>query len=379
MNRFTIKPSWLLLSLILAAGCGQGNQNQDYSSGPAEVPMDVVKEDTANISTEYSASIEGIANVEIRPQVSGYLDKIYVDEGDYVRAGQPLFSIEDRIFEQQLRNSKAALSSAQANLVTAKINLDRKRELVESKMVSEFQLQEAEATYNASKGVVEQAASAVESAQINLSFSTINAPVSGYVGRFNSRLGSLLSPSDPQPITIVSDISNVYAYFSMSENDFVDFQDKYIGNQGDKFINTPPVELVISNGSKYAHQGKIDAIDGQFNKSTGSIALRAKFRNPDFKLRSGNTGKIVINQKFDNVVVIPIASTMALQDKLFIFSVDKEGKSVQLPIEVSGKSGDKYIVSAGIKPGDSYIVAGFERLQPGTAVVEQKAQQQQQY
>ncbi len=359
---------------LLLSGCGQGNSNQSWEQAPPELPFATVQQGAALIPKEYAASIEGVANVEIRPQVSGYLNKIYVDEGDYVRAGQPLFKIDDRVYQEQKRTAEAALLTAKAHLITANINLERKKELVSSNVVTNIQIQEAQANYNAAQGAVAQAQSAIESAKINIDFSTINAPVSGYIGRFDCRLGSLLSPSNPDAITVLSDISQVNVYFSMSENDFVLFQKEYKGNSVDeKLRNAPPISLITSDGNKYKLEGKIDAIDGQFNKNTGSIILRAKFNNPKTLLRSGNTGKVVLVQKNQSAVLVPIASTLSVQDKIFVFSVDKENKAVQLPLQISGKSGQNFIVTEGIEPGDKYIVSGFQRLKNGDSVVEQTA------
>lgn len=378
MQRFFIQKSTLLfLSMIVLAACGKGNQNQAYQQQAPELPTAKVQQGDASVSREYAASVEGVSNVEIRPQVTGYLSKIFVDEGDYVNAGQALFKIEDQIFREQMKSAQASLITAQANLSTAKIDLDRKKELLRNKMVSEIQVKEAEATYNAARGAVSQAVSSIESAKINLNFSTIKAPVSGFIGRFNYRLGSLMTPSNQQPITLLSDIHEVYTYFSMSETDFNNFQKKQAGTNISEIIkNTPAVSLLLSGGDKYAQTGKIDAVEGQFNKTTGSITLRAKFPNPGNILRSGNTGKVVLDQFYSNVVLLPIASTRTIQDKIFVFSI-KGGKAAMLPVEVAGKAGDNFIISKGLKAGDEYIVTGFDRLQPGTPVVAQKKNAQQ--
>lgn len=359
-------------TLLFLGAC---NEEQTWHQGVPEVPIAVVEQGNVIISKEYSASIEGVSNVEIRPQVSGYLSKIFVDEGEYVTIGQPLFKIEDRVFQEQLSNGKAFLTSAQARLTTAAIELERKKELVKTKIVSDLQLQEAEAAYKAAEGAVGQAQSAIESTKINLDYTTIKAPVNGYIGRFDHRLGSLLSSSDPKAITVLSDISQVHVYFSMSENDFVLFQQKHEGNSvKEKLADAAPVSLLLSNGSKYELPGRIDAIDGQFNKTTGSITLRAKFDNPKTLLRTGNTGRIVMEQKKDNAILFPIASTTSMQDRIFIYSVDEENKVAQLPIQISGKVGENFIVADGVKPGVRYIVAGFERLQTGNVVTEQKSE-----
>ncbi|ASK29966.1 efflux transporter periplasmic adaptor subunit [Chryseobacterium sp. T16E-39] len=373
MQKFFIQ-KWtiLFLSFVVVTGCRKNTQNQSYQQQAPQLPVETVKQGDASVSREYAASVEGISNVEIRPQVTGYLSKIYVDEGDYVRAGQPLFKIEDQVFREQLNSAQAALITAQANLTTSKIELERKKELFRNKMVSEIQVKEAEAAYNAARGTVSQSQASIGSAKINLNFSTIKAPVSGYIGRFNYRLGSLLTPASQNPISLLSDIHEVYTYFSLSESDFNQFQKQNPGSSVNEIIkNTPAVSLLLSGGEKYVETGRIDAVDGQFNKTTGSITLRAKFNNPNNVLRSGNTGKIVLDQFYSNVILLPIASTRAIQDKLFVFTI-RDGKAVQLPIEVSGKTGTNFIVSKGLKAGDQYIVTGFDRLQPGTPVVAQK-------
>ncbi|MGJ1430267.1 efflux RND transporter periplasmic adaptor subunit [Sphingobacterium spiritivorum] len=370
MNQLSVlKSSGLILSLLLIIGCKQKNQDQSYLSQVAELPVGIIQAGNTDMYSEFTAAIEGVSNIEIRPQVSGYLNKILVDEGDYVRAGQLLFRIDDRPFLEQLKNAQASLAASKANLANTLLDLDRKKELLKSKMVSDLQVREAESVYAASQANVQQAQAAVESARINVNFCNITAPVSGYISRFNYRLGSLVAPTNADALTLLSDIREVYAYFSMGENDFLNFQEQYAGKSiKEKLSHTPAVSLLVSNGTIYDNTGKIDAVEGQFNKSTGSITLRAKFDNPNTILRTGNTGKIRIPQQWNNVVLVPIASTISIQDKKYVFSLDKESKAVQIPIDISGKSGDNYMVSKGLSAGDQYIITGFDRLQPGMPV-----------
>lgn len=366
----------LFIALVLLSSCTGKQQGDGYQQGPAEVLFDTVTTGDATIRNEYASAIEGLSNIEIRPQVNGYLQKIFVDEGDYVRAGQTLFKIEDRIFREQLTNAKAALAVAESNLLTAKIELDRKTELTKSRIVSDIQMQVAQASYAAANASVAQARSAIASAQINLDFSVIKSPVDGYIGRFNYRLGSLLSTTNQEAITVVSDNHQVYAYFSLSERDFVRFQREHTGSTvAEKLQNAAPVALLLSDGQEYAKKGRIDAVEGQFNKNTGSITFRAKFDNPNAELRSGNTGKIVMAQQLKEMPLLPIASTVSYQDKIFAYTVDKENKVVQIPVVISGKSEDNFIIREGLKQGDRYIAQGFERLQPGMSVTAQKQTQ----
>ncbi|PUB29584.1 membrane fusion protein (multidrug efflux system) [Elizabethkingia sp. YR214] len=378
-KNFILKSSFIVSVALILGSCSKGGDNQAYNQQPPELPVAVISQQDVTIPREYAAAIEGVSTVEIRPQVSGYLSRIFVDEGDYVREGQALFKIEDRIFQEQLRSAQATLISANATLANANIELNRKRELAKNNMVSPIQVKEAETAYNSARGSVSQAQAAIESAKINLNFSTIKAPVSGYIGRFKYRIGSLLAPTNADPITILSDIHQVYAYFSLSENDFVNFQNRYAGNSiEEKLKNTPPVNLIMSNGGQYETSGKINAVEGQFNKMTGAITLRAVFDNSKATLRSGNTGKVLLEQKYDNATLLPVGSTMMIQDKVYVFSLDKQNKAIQIPVEVAGKAGTNYIVTGGLKAGDRYIVTGFERLQPGTPVVPQKEQNKEQ-
>ena len=369
LNRnFVINSIKVCCVFLLMASCNKNDQ-QAQQMPPMELPVSTVIQGNGLVSKEYPASVEGVADVEIRPQVSGYLQKILIDEGAYVRAGQPLFKIEDRIFAEQYNTAKAAISVARANLATARIDLNRRKELVKEKIVSDIQTQQSQAAYDAAQAALSQAEASAQAARINLEFCTIKAPVSGYLSRINYRLGSLIGPTGAQPITVLSDIHQVNVYFSMSEFDFLQFQNKYPGSTiQEKIKNSEMVSLKIADGNSFEQKGKIDAVEGQFNSNTGSVTFRAKFENPKSILRAGNTGKIVIDQNYDSVTLIPIASTMNIQDKVYVFSLDKDNKAVQKPLEVAGKTGTNYMISQGIKPGETYIVSGFERLQQGMVV-----------
>jgi membrane fusion protein (multidrug efflux system) len=376
LSRKFISGSVIACGLFLLQSCNKNEPPQQFP--PMELPVSKIENGNGLVSKEYPASIEGVTDVEIRPQVSGYLHKVYVDEGAYVRAGQPLFQIDSRIYAEQYNTAKAGVSVARANLANLKIDLERKKELVKESIVSNIQIQQAQAAYDGAKASLTQAEAAVQSARINLDFCTIKAPVSGYLSRINYRLGSLISPNGVEPITVLSDSHEVNVYFSMSENDFLTFQNSQVGSTiQEKIEKSPLVGLQIADGHLYEEKGKIDAVEGQFNSNTGSVTFRAKFNNPKNIIRGGNTGKIIIDQHFDNVIMVPIASTVNIQDKVYIFSLDKQNKAVQKAIEVSGKSGTNYMVSSGIKAGEPYVVSGFERLQPGMPVVPKHTNQTQ--
>ncbi len=363
----------LMCGMLFIASCKSTSEPTQQQA--LALPIAQVRKGTGLVSKEYPASIQGLVNIEIRSQVSGYLNKIFVDEGDFVKAGQVLFKIDDRAYAEQYNTAKAAVLVAKANLANAKIELDRRKELVSSKIVSDLQAQQATTNYDAAKAALVQAEANAQSAKINYEFCTIKAPVSGYIGGIPYRLGSLISAANPEPLTVLSDTHEVNVYFSMSEGDFLNFQRQHDGRTLEQKISkAEPVGLKIADGNLYELNGKINAIEGQFNHGTGSIKFRARFNNPNNLLRDGNTGKIIITQNYQDAVLIPIASTFTVQDKVYVFSVDKSGKAVQLPIDVQGKSGTDYMVASGIQADENYIVSGFERLQPGMPVVAAKSE-----
>lgn len=338
------------------------------------LPVLTITSSNASTETQFPVAIQGKTDVEIRAQVSGTLDKIFIDEGDYVMQGQPLFKINDNPYRQQYNNAKASLSAAEAFQINAQIEVDKLTPLVQSKVVSDYQLKTAKANLSIAKSNIEQTKAILGNAQINLDYTTIKAPVSGFIGRLPRKQGSLISPQDSEALTKLSDIKEVYAYFSLSENDFINFKTQYAGATiNDKLKKLPPVTLVLSDNSEYGQKGNIDMIDGQFDKTTGAITLRAKFPNAERLLRSGNTGKVKITINHESSIVIPQESTIEIQDKLYVFLLDTKNSVTRQPITISGKSGTNYLVNDGIKIGDRIVLKGFENLPDGAKIIPEKA------
>lgn len=360
-----------LIALILT-GCA------DTSSAPPAAPAAIlpvlsIEYTDAATESEFPAAIQGQTDVEIRPQVNGILDKIYVDEGAYVNAGQVLFKINENPYREQLNNATASLNAALAAAENAQIEVDKLTPLVQNKVVSDYQLKTARASLNIAKANVAQSKAVVGTAKINLDYTSIKAPVSGYIGRLPKKQGSLINVADPEALTKLSDTKEVYAYFSLGENDFINFKSQYEGNTiNDKLKKLPPVTLLLSDGSAYSETGKIDMVDGQFDKTTGAITMRASFPNKKGLLRSGNTGKIKISLNHENSLVIPQDATLEIQDKIFVFLVDNKNAVTKQPVIVSGKSGTNYLVKEGIKTGDRIVTKGFESLPDGAVIVPEK-------
>jgi membrane fusion protein (multidrug efflux system) len=347
---------------------------------PAEIPtlpILNITHSSAQTNTEFPVAIQGKTDIEIRPQVSGIIENIFVDEGDYVSKGQSLFKINDNTYRQQYNNAKANLSAAEAALTNAQIEVDKLVPLVQNKMYSEYQLRTAKSNLSIAKSNVEQAKAVLNNAQINLDYTLIQAPTNGYIGRLPRKQGSLISPQDPEALTKLSDIKEVYAYFSLSENDFLNFKKQYEGATiSQKIEKMPPVSLILSDNTEYEQKGKVDMVDGQFDKTTGAITLRAKFPNQDGFLRSGNTGKVKISINHDNSILIPQEATVEIQDKIYVFLLDKNNSVSRQLIEVSGKSGTNYLVKNGIHSGDRIILKGFENLPDGAKIIPENSKKE---
>ncbi|HEY0679676.1 MAG TPA: efflux RND transporter periplasmic adaptor subunit [Chitinophagaceae bacterium] len=368
-DRALVLSALIITSAIVIPSCTSTSGSEHYAPSLQSLPVITVSNMAATTYQEYSASLEGSRDIEIRPQVVGVLDKIYVDEGAYVKKGQPLFKINDRIYREQLNNSRAALSAAKANLANAQINLAKIKPLVQNNVVSDVQLKTAQAAYDAAAANVSQAEAVVQNAEINLGYTLITAPASGYVGRIPFKTGSLAGTSTIEPLTVLSEINEVYAYFSLSENDFLQFENQFPGKTvQEKLKSIPPVELVLADNSIYTHKGKVQAVSGQFNNSMGAISFRATFKNPDGLLRSGNTGKIRIPRALVSTVVVPQESTFELQDKVFVFLLADSNKVTSKPITIAGRSGNYYLVEKGISAGDKIVYNGLDRLREGVMI-----------
>ena len=336
---------------------------------PQELPVITISSVPAKIYQYYTASLQGSRDIEIRPQVDGYINKIYVDEGAQVKKGQLLFKIDPQPYFEQLNNANAVYMAAKASLEDAELNVNKLGPLVQNNVISDVQLKSAQAALNVARANVAQTSAAVQSARINLGYTSITAPASGYIGRIPYKMGSLVGKSTLDPLTVLSETKDVRAYFSMSELNFQQFKDQFPGNTiEEKIKQMPPVELVLATDSVYAQKGKVELAEGQFDKTTGTINFRATFPNAQGLLRSGNTGKIRIVKNLGNSIVIPQDATFELQDKIFVYAVGDSNKVVSRPITVAGTSGNYYLVQGGVNPGEKIVYTGLDRLREGAVI-----------
>lgn len=350
-------------ALPLLTSCGSGKSQDGMGEmPPVETDFIQLNSGATPIEINYPGSIEGSVNVDVKAQVSGYLEAIYVKEGDYVQKGQSLFKIKSDVFNEHVNNSNAGLKSALAAQANASLEIEKIRPLVEGKVVSDMQLRAAQASYDAATAQVAQAKSALGSSQINAAFALIKAPVSGYIGRIPNRIGNLVTPSDLAPLTTLSDINTIFVYFSMSEADFIAFKKASTGKE-------ETVELIMADGSLYDQKGKLESASGNIERTTGSMSMKAVFFNPDKILRSGGAGRIVIHRVLDSVLSLPMASVKDIQDKFFVFKLADSNKVAMTPIEIAGKTGNNYLVKSGVQNGDKIAINRIDVLNQGAVVL----------
>jgi len=341
----------LSLSIFLAfASCGDKQENQQVSQRPpAPFPVTQIQPKTVTGFTEYPASIEGVVNSDVRAKTSGYIQKVFVDEGQKVRKGQVLFKLETLSLNQEAGAAKARINLAQ-------VEVDKLIPLVEKNIISAVQLETAEAN-------LAQAKANYSSVFANIGYATIKSPVDGYVGTINFREGALISPNTATPLTTVSNISKVYAFFSLNETQYLDFLQNAEGkNLKEKLANYPDVNLILANGSMHSEKGSIQTSSGQVNQSTGTVSLRAVFNNPNQLLTNGNSGKIQIPTVYENATVVPQGATFEQQGNIMIFKLGENNKVASTLLKIKANIDNLYVVESGLEPKDKIIVSGVGKL-----------------
>lgn len=354
-----------VLILLLAVGCKQNTNDTAQMGEHVEVKTERVARGDAEITRQYTASLQGKVNVEVRAQATGYIEKILVKEGSYVKKGQALFLIDRQPYQIKLQHAEATLKAASAALVDAQVELDKVKSLVENKFVSPIQLQTANAALDSAKGMVAQAKAAVAEAQLNLNYCTVTAPVDGFLGRIPKLVGNLVTAGEVEPLTTMSDITQIYAYFSVTEADYFDLVK---GNNGQTDVLPMDIELQLSNGDVYPLKGKVDMINGEFDKATNALSVRAVFDNPEKLLRNGGTGIVSLIGKKEDVLQVPIAATLDLQDKVFAYVVGKDNQVEQRQLKIVGKNLQTYFVQSGIENGETIVTTGLDKIADGDVV-----------
>ncbi len=352
-----------LLGLVLGVcmtSCGKKDQGQAQQQQAApRIGFITVSKTSADLESVYPATIKGKKDVEIRPQVSGFITQVCVDEGQQVSAGQTLFVIDQVQYEAAVNQAKATVAAAQESVNSAQITANNKKKLYEKNVISEYENQLAQNDLASAKASLAQAKAALVNAQKSLSYTVVKAPSAGYVGAIPNREGSLASPSSQQALTTISDISEVYAYISFNEKQVLEMTNNGATSLAKALAALPAAKLKLSDGSYYAETGKFSTMTGLLDNTTGSASVRVVFKNQNGMLRSGSTGSIVIPAHYDNVILIPQTATSEMQDKKFAYVVDKSGKVTARPIEVlANNDGQNYVVTGGLNEGDHVVVQG---------------------
>ncbi len=307
----------LLSASVLVFSCG--NKKEKPAANPQaqvkDYPVITINTQTTTLNSNYPATIEGQQNIEIRPKIDGYIDKIYVDEGATVKKGQLLFQISAPQYEQEVRTAQAAIKIAEASVNAAQMEVNKVRPLVEKKIISEYELESAQFNLQAKQATLAQARATLVNASTNLGYTTITSPVNGVVGTLPYKIGSLVNSNTPQPLTTVSNITNIYAYFSINEKQVLELSDHLKGITEANLAAMPPVSLILANGAVFPQKGRIETASGLINNATGSISVRATFPNPGNIIRSGSSGAVRIPITVDTAIVIPQKATYEIQGK----------------------------------------------------------------
>jgi len=358
--------------IVFLYSCGNKNANNaaTFTQPPGTYRVLTLQPRSVTLSTDYPASIQGLQNIEIRPKVDGYVEKIFVDEGSLVKKGQLLFKINAPQYEQDVRTAEAGIKTAEADVNTATLQVNKVKPLVEKDIISHYELESAQLTLQSKEAALAQAKAALENAKINLGYTTIVSPVDGVIGSLPYKLGSLVTSTTTDPLTTVYNTANVYAYFAMNEKQLLDFtRDSTHTSFKSKLNNMPQVTLVLSDGTIYDYKGKVETVNGLINTTTGSANFRAGFPNPKGLLRSGSSASVRIPELVKNVLIVPQNVTYELQDKRFVFVVDQQNKVKNVAITtMENTPGQFYIVTGGLQSGDRIIAEGANNIKDGTEI-----------
>ena len=357
----------LLIALFAAALFTSCSEEKSAKKPVREYNVMVLQTADRKLSSTYPATIRGKQDVDIRPKVQGYITDIKVKEGSIVRQGQTLFVIDQVPYQAALATAEANVDVAKAQVAAAELSASSKEKLFEEKIISDFDLRMARTNLASAKAQLAQAKANELTASNNLSYTLVKSPVDGVVGTLPFRVGTLVSPSDATPMTSVSDNSEMYVYFSMSESQVFSLKRQY-GALENALQELPPVELQLSDGTLYSEQGRIEAISGIIDATTGSVTLRAKFPNKKRLLISGGSGTVVLPHRQEGCVVIPQHATFEVQDKVYAYKVENGIVKSTIIGVFQISNGKEYIVESGLVEGDTIAVEGIGMLRDNSPI-----------
>lgn len=352
----------LILSLVFLAGCNEKNQANDDDE-IREIPVTELVSSNTDLHRTYVADINAFRNVQILARVSGYLEKVNVDEGKEVRKGQVLFEINDEEYASALATAKANLQMAIAEAKAAEVEMKRVQLLVDRNVVASSELDVAMAQLAARNAKIEEARSLKDRAELNYSYTKIRAPFDGVVDRIPYKIGSIVATGTP--LTSISDITSVFAYFNVSEIEYLEYVRARNANGVD---NHGIVELGLADGTFFSQKGKIETMESEFDEGTGSIAFRARFTNPEKLLKHGSSGTIRLTNTVENVILIPQKSVFEIQDKNFVYVLNPDNSITTRNFIPQARYSNYYLVKSGLKAGDKIVSEGVQNLRDGVVI-----------
>ena len=338
-----------------------GCEEEKTTKRTREYEVMILKPTSRKLSSVYSATIRGKQDIDIRPKVQGYITDIYVKEGSLVKNGQTLFVIDQVPYEAALQTAIANVDVAQAAVDAAELTAKSKEQLYKQNIISEFDLSMSRTQLASEKAQLAQAKANEVNARNNLSYTMVKSPVDGVVGTLPFRVGTLVSPSDSTPLTSVSDNSEMYVYFSMTESQVLSLTRQH-GSLENALLSMPSIELQLSDGTVYQEKGRIEAISGIIDPTTGSVTVRAKFPNYRRLLLSGGSGNIILPHKAEGCIVIPQSATYEIQDKVYVYTVQNGVAKSKIIGVFNISNGKEYVVESGLEEGDTIVVEGVGLL-----------------
>ena len=351
----------VIISALALAACQQKPQQK---AAPVYEKM-TVGLSNVTLETDYAATMTGREIVEVRPQVSGLITRILIQEGDKVRRGQALFQIDPMPYQAAVEEAVANVEAAEAKLNTARLNAESRQSLYQEQVIGAYEKMTADNALSEAKAELAQASAKLKTARNSLGYTTVRSPLDGVAGMIPYHVGALVSSNISQPLVTVSDDEEMLVYFSLSERECTDMIQQY--GSIDAFLGQmPQVKLRLTNGTEYSETGRVDAVSGIAEQ--GTVSLRARFPNPARLLRNGSSATIVLQTPRDSVIVIPQTATYELQNRVFAYRV-VDGKAQTAPLEVFRlNNGTEYVVESGLRPGDVIIARGAGLIREGQQV-----------
>lgn len=355
-----------MLSAVLLTACG--SKSQQMSDANNDYAVITVQNTAADLKTSYPATIKGMQDIEIRPKVSGYLTRLLVDEGSTVHKGQALFLIDSEQYVAAVKAAKAQVKVCKANIATQKLTVENKQRLFDQKIISSYDLQMAQNTLASYEAQLASAEANLQAANDNLRWCTVTSPADGVVGTIPYRVGSLVSASSAEPLTTVSNINQMYVYFSMTEKQLLALT-RENGGVSAAIGKMPAVTLVLADGTEFSQSGVVSTISGVIDQTTGSVQMRATFNNTGHVLRSGGTGSILVPTHTNAAIQVPQKATFDIQNKKYVYVVNADKTVSQREIEVYPQNdGQTFVVSSGLKAGERIVVDGVNQLKNGVKI-----------